>query len=259
MKSFILATGLALAATAASAVPTDYVALYQFNDSDASDSSANGNDGTIVGGVTFSAGMTGFGTAASFTPTSGLSGIDTGIDINRGAMGSLTMGGWFYADSLGGGNRGKFMSHDNGGYDRTLGFDHRGDSAGTNVAAFDGNFAADIDGAFTSFGSWIHYAVVYDDAGSALYMNGTLVETFTDQSALNDSSYSLFLGTNPGFNEDFDGMMDDVFVYDYALSDTDIADIYKTGFTAPPTVPLPSGIPFLIAGMGGLALFRRKG
>lgn len=254
MKPFILAAGLALSASMAAAVPTDYVALYQFDSADASDSSANGNDGTIVGGVTFGASMTGHGNAAVFTPTGGLSGINTGVDINRGTMSSLTMGGWVYADSA----TGKFMSHDNGSFDRTLGFDTRGDSTGVNVSAFTGSGVADIDGAFTGLGSWIHYTVVYDGASSAIYMNGALAETFNEATGLTDSSFSLFLGTNPGFNEDFDGMLDDVFVYDYALSDTDIADIYTTGFTAPPAVPLPAGMPFLIAGMGGLALFRRK-
>ncbi|MGC0224325.1 LamG domain-containing protein [Pseudooceanicola nitratireducens] len=254
----LLALGLA---SPAAAVTSGLVAFYDFESGDASDATGNGNDGTVVAGVTF--GTTGYAGSmgAEFTATSGLSGINTGIDINPAAMPALTMGGWFRADTI---NNGKVLSHDNGSFDRTLGLDTRGSVSGVDWAAFKGQnisgnaSVADADATAQDViaGAWQHVAVVYDGAASALYVNGTLAESFT---ATNGTSvWSLFIGTNPSFNEDFIGGADDVFVFSRALSANEIGSIYSDGITITPAVPLPAGLPLLIGGLGVLGLIRRR-
>ncbi|MGB0904446.1 MAG: LamG domain-containing protein [Mangrovicoccus sp.] len=255
MKITSLATAVPLLAAPALAVPANLIALYQFDSADASDSSGNGNDGIEKGGVSYTASFdASMGLAAQFSAQTGLSGINTLININYSNYNQLTMGAWVKSTDLTR-KRQAILSHDNGGYDRSLVVDDRGDSAGADYAVFTGQYVADVDNTFDS--SWVHLAVTYDGVTGTIYYNGVASETFTDRTTDNTSGYNLYIGTNPGFNQDFVGLMDDVFIFSSALSATEIADIYANGFSA---VPLPAALPLLGAGLGliGLTARRRK-
>ena len=172
-------------AAPAFAAPLDPLALYTFDNGITVDDSGNGNTGTVLGGVSIAAGGSFDGSDALDTGVlAGLSGIDTGIDINRGTISSLTMGGWVYTRSTGGRGLGKILSHDNGGFDRTLGVDSRGDDPGDDYAAFTGSGVADADATALALNVWTHLAVVYDGASSALYVNGAVVDTFSESTEL---------------------------------------------------------------------------
>lgn len=246
----------ALAVTVLPGVPMDPVALYTFENGVVTDDSGNGNTGTDLGGVSLSVGG-GFdgGTAGRFTNVPGRSGIDTGIDINRGVMPSLTMGAWVYLDRTATGLP-KFLSHDDGGYDRTVGVDTRGDDVGGGFAAFTGSFVADGPGTAPT-DTWVHVAVVYDGPSSGLFINGTLAESFTDSSATFDSRFDLHIGGNPGYSEDWVGLLDDVFIYDRALTTDEITSIYRNGFSST-AVPLPATGLLLIGALGAIGARRRK-
>ncbi|MGI9393684.1 MAG: LamG-like jellyroll fold domain-containing protein [Boseongicola sp.] len=258
----ILAASTALFATSAYAAPVGVFALYQFESADATDTSGNGNNGTVGAGVSFVDDGT-RGAVASFTPTAGLSGIDTGVDIDASAMTAMTMGGWFnfagptaFSPSM--------MSHDNGGYDRELSLDSRvgfsggGATADDTLSAYGGS---GIGGGVISSGvvvpmdSWFHAVVSYNGASTSIYYNGLLAFVGADTTLPGSSATNLWLGTNPGFNEDWSGLMDDAFVYDRALSADDIGDIYRDGF-AP--IPLPAGLPLIFAGLGAIAALRMR-
>ena len=262
--------GIALAtcgfAAPALSAPVNALAVYTFETGITADDTGNGHDGTLHGGVSTVAGRGGAGSAISLTTGPGTRGIDTGIDINRSVMSSMSMGGWFFALDNGTGPGGKALSQDNGAFGRTLGLDGRGNDAGTDYVAFDG---VGGDGAPTDapvsggeIGVWVHVAVVYDGASSGLYLNGVLAEAFTDNTTANYGSTgqtSLFIGSNNYYNEDFVGYADDIFVYDRALTAAEIDDIFTNGFgAAVAPVPLPAGGVLLVAALGGLSARRRR-
>lgn len=244
-------------ASATSATTLDPLALFTFDNGLATDDSGNGNNGTLRAGT--SAGPSRDGsTALNLTPSRGTSGLETTININKSAMLSMSMGGWVFARSPGVGIGGKFLSHDNGAYGRTLGIDARGDSAGSDFAAFAGSGVEDANGSGALFGSWVHLAVVYNGAASGLYVNGVLDSTFNDLTTTQPGlTQGLFIGTNNYFDEDFDGLVDDVFVFDRALTAAEVATIHADGFAAPAPVPLPAGLPLMLGGMIGFAALRR--
>ena len=244
LKRTLGAAGAALLALAsAEAAPANPLAIYTFEDGDASDSSGNGNDGNVLGGVTFLGVGSGHdgGRAASFSAVLGLSGIDTGIDINSSTLPALTMGAWVFADTFGNPNgpvteaRGKFLSHDNGGFDRTLGLDTRPTGV-ERYLAFNGGGGVVVSPP-AQLGVWTHIAASWDGTEIRLYQDGVFLGAGPDNTDLGSSLFSLFIGTNPGFDEDWEGRIDDVFVYGRKLRDEGILDIYTNGLNP---VPVPA-------------------
>jgi hypothetical protein len=250
LSQTLLASAMLLYATVGFAVPVDYLALYTFNDGTAADSSANNNDGTVIGGVSFVTDSV-RGAVAQFAVSSGLSGIDTGIDINPLARPAVTFGGWFLHSNYG--FVSKTMSHDDGGYDRTLGLDTRG-GTGNEVSAFTGSGVLG-SGFVPASDSWYHAAVSYDGTSVSLFVNGALAASATDSTG--SSSFNLFLGANPGFEEDLIGRMDDAFVFGRTLTASEIAAIYSDGFTSG-SIPLPATLPLVVIGLAGLIAARRR-
>ena len=71
--------------------------------------------------------------------------------------------------------------------------------------------------------SWIHAALAWDGSNAKLYINGEERDSITDSGPIPDSSGSLGLGTNGDALSNFlDGMIDDVVIYNRALSQNEI-------------------------------------
>jgi len=91
-------------------------------------------------------------------------------------------------------------------------------------------------GATTAYGSsaiaantWTHLAVTYDGANLQFYVNGTRVSSVRKTGSLNTSTSSLLIGGSEfSSSQSFVGMIDEVRVYDRALSATEIQNDMKT-------------------------------
>ncbi len=72
---------------------------------------------------------------------------------------------------------------------------------------------------------WHHYVCTYDpDLGiQAMYVDGVLINSVSRSFTLNSDTGSLFIGFDDGLARYFDGMMDDVRVYTYALNAIEVA------------------------------------
>ncbi len=77
------------------------------------------------------------------------------------------------------------------------------------------------------FGEWVHVAVIYDSGTHNLYVNGVLDSLSGTQSPITQSDAGLALGRRVGSY--YQGVLDEVTMYDRALSSTEIQAIYTAG------------------------------
>ncbi|MCP5152409.1 MAG: LamG domain-containing protein [Chromatiales bacterium] len=260
-----LTAGLLGPCTALAVPLNGLIGLYTFDAADGTDSSGANNHGTVGTGVGFTAtggGVDG-GIAADFSvlstganPTANAANaIVLPIDINASSLPQLTMGAWVRPDTTGEGGAGKVFSHDNGSFDRTLGIDPR--SGGPGYALFTGTGVLNANPVVPFvLGDWQFIAARYDGATARLTVGGTTLSA-TDNTDFDTGFGSLFVGANPFFNEDFDGLVDNVFVYDRALTDQELDDIRLNGVLAQ-NVPEPGVAGLLLAGLVLTAVRRRR-
>jgi chitodextrinase len=83
-------------------------------------------------------------------------------------------------------------------------------------------------------GEWDHVVMVHDGAKDKIFINGVLVAQKDVVGKLNDTNYPLGIGWNPidGGNF-FKGALDEVQIYNRALSDAEVAALYTAQNTAP--------------------------
>ena len=81
--------------------------------------------------------------------------------------------------------------------------------------------------AVTNSIDWTHFVFVYDGTQSKIYKNGVLLSTaaLTVNTQNNNNIFTLGL-TEQGAQNYFNGVIDDLKIYNYAISDTDITSLY---------------------------------
>ena len=105
-------------------------------------------------------------------------------------------------------------------------------------AAFD--YALSLN-ALKTAGKWIHVVGVYDGVNVRVYVDGILGGTVGDLTGVTDSSTEpmVLMAENDNGQNDFGGMIDDVSVYNRALSVAEIAELYANPFGMfEPTFPV---------------------
>lgn len=236
-----------LAAVAPTSGLVGYWNFDEVNGTTANDSSGNGNTGTLVNGPTWTTGKVGSG-ALSFD----------GVDdrINAGSSSSLdnlhTTGGlsislWINPRTSGENGGGRIIDKDES-------------TSGTFYLAMSGNTQLQFikDGSTdlyiktntssVSLNNWQHIALTWDGSTNAsgvhIYVNGTETSYYTQTNGVSlnpDASMNLLIGSNQYGNYSFDGLMDEVRIYNRALSASEISDIYNdTGLSGGGTPP-PAG------------------
>ncbi|VUT28087.1 MAG: hypothetical protein SYNGOMJ08_00648 [Candidatus Syntrophoarchaeum sp. GoM_oil] len=215
--------------TPASAEP-ELVAYYPF-DGDTNDHSGNGNDGTNHG-ATFVAGHSGQG--LSFDGVDDF--VSAPVNINPDVMPQMTMVAWVRPDD--GTPIKPVISHDNGGYDRSVGIDSHG--GGTGWSAFSGS--GNVLGYHpVTIDEWVIIAAVYDqDAETVkLFVNDSMYE---EEGSLGSGWEHINIGTSPSYGKYFSGIIDEVRIYNYALSETEIQELLA-GEVPTPVTPTVTSTP----------------
>jgi PKD repeat protein len=259
---------LSLEALEAREMPaTGLVAAYNFNEGKGSvltDLSGNGNNGTVSNATWSAAGKN--GGALSFNGTSSMVTVpgSTSLNLSKG----MTLEAWVNASSLSDWRSVLLKERTNGLSYSLYATDPynspSGPSAFINTGGSDQSAASSTA---LATNTWTHLAATYDGSTLRFYVNGTLKASQKVSGSLVTSSGALRIGGNTVWGEYFKGSIDDVRVYNQALtqsaiqSDMNTAVGSSSGTTSPATSspPTASAGPDQAANEGAKVTFQGSG
>lgn len=234
---------LAAAQLAARADINGLVAAYNFDEGSGTsltDRSGTGNTGTITGPTWDVNGK--FGKALSFDGVNDYVNIadSNSLDFTTG----MTLEAWVKPTALGtGGNAWRTVLFKQNGSGMTYAL-YANQNSGRPVGQV--NIGSEKNATGTSqltLNTWTHLTTTYDGANLRLYVNGTLVSTTAVTGSIPVTTGSLRIGGNGVWPEWFKGSIDNIRLYNRALSASEIQTDMNTAVSAPgpdtqaPTAP----------------------
>jgi glucose/arabinose dehydrogenase/PKD repeat protein/chitodextrinase len=224
------------------ATPQGLVGAWAFSEGSGSttaDASGNGNVGTITNATWSTQGR--YGNALSFNGTSSVVRVPSAASLNLTT--GMTLSAWIRPTASQSGWRtivqrqadAYFVTSSNDQPMRPAG----GGTIGGGVRFVGGPTANPLN-------TWTHVAVSFDGNQLRLYVNGTQVATRGANGTIQTVANPLWIGGNQPYGEYFQGLIDEVRVYNRALTATDIQTDMNTSIvpTAPDTTApsAPSGL-----------------
>lgn len=225
----------------------------------------NGTVEGTAGTVSFATGL--FGGGVDFERSAG---TDGRIQVLDGAGNDVDRTGLDVSISL-------WVQHDSGDSQQTgwqallahgEGSDYRiaRDSGGGNISgpayAGGGSDIRDLSGNNVYDGSWFHIVATTANGGATeLYVNGVNVVSGTATGINDNGTNNLWIGNNPqgGANRMWDGMIDDVAMWDRVLTPAEASEIYSFGTGGVSLGAIPEPATGLLGALAGLlALGRRR-
>ena len=225
-------------ASAAAATPAGLVAAFAFDEgagTSAADASGSGNTGAITGATWTTAGRNGgalsFDGASDYVTVADTSSLDLST--------ALTLEAWVYPTSTSGSR--SILAKERAGGGFPYGLETSAGAPTGYVVATERASAAGTSALAPN--AWTHVAVAYDGAALKLYVNGALAATAAASGAVSASADPLRVGGNVTWGEWFQGRIDDVRVYDRALTAAEI----QTDLATPVTSTSPAAPSQLVA------------
>jgi hypothetical protein len=210
---------------AASAQNAGLVAAFNFNEGSGTrlnDLSGNNNNGTLNAGVTWStAGK--FGGAAQFNGTSGIITIPDAPSLRLST--GMTLEAWVYPTTSNGGWRDVIYKGNDNYFLEALSTQKGAPAAG-------GTFGITYGTAGLARNTWTHLAATYDKTTLRMFVNGVQVSSIASTATLASSSNPLQIGGDSLFGQYFQGLIDEVRVYNRALSQAEIQSDMNTPVTS---------------------------
>jgi chitodextrinase len=220
--------GLAGASTfGASAAPSGLVASYSFDagtGTTAKDDSGHGNTGTITN-ASWTNGL--HGKALSFNGANSLVTIPDApaLDFTSG----MTLEAWVKPSALSGLWRTVVLKEMPG--ELAYALYAKGDTSAPSGIVNTGSEQFNRTRVTLSLRRWTHLAATYDGKMSRFYLNGQLVAYASASGSILTSNGSLDIGGNNVWNEWFNGVIDDVRVYNRALSASEVSSDMDSAVT----------------------------
>jgi len=230
---FVISIGLMLNSLADAAVDLEtVVAMWLFDEGDgeiASDSSGNGHDGVFNGNVDWDKGK--FGDALRFDGTNSY--------VNAGEVllpeNSFTVALWVYMDDVPTDwvhivENGSIEHGDWYGSFRLEPGAEEGRfyvSLGDNVQSVDNGVSGQLIG--WKIDKWEHLAVTYDGSKCRIYLNGDEVDGFDTDPDVTAGAGTVIIGSLTGTSRFYSGLVDELAIFDLALSEDNINSIISKG------------------------------
>jgi hypothetical protein len=215
------------------------VAAYGFNEGSGTvvnDVSGYGNNGTISGAAWTTSGK--YGNALSFNGTNAL------VTVNNAPSLQLTTGMtlevWVYPTTVTAAWRDVIYKGNDNYY-----LEASSISGPPMAGAIFGGAYGQVYGpnALTA-NTWAHLAATYDGAAMRLYVNGVQVASRAETGAIATSTNPLQIGGDSIYGQYFEGRIDEVRIYNLALSVAQIQSDMNTPVGATPTpTPTPTATP----------------
>lgn len=223
------------------ASPTDLVAAYPFAGS-AEDTTQFGNDGWVAGATPTTDRFEYASNAYSFDGTDSIY-VANSVQLNSDFT---TISFWVKPAELPAQGEVYLLSH--GGWQQRwkISLPSHGKPVFTTNATSGISDMDAGDGNALQVGQWTHVVMVHDGTNDKIFINGALANSKAVAGALNKTSYPFGIGNNPidGGNY-FKGALDDIQIYDVALSDQEVADLYAAQSAEPTyTTDLVADYPF---------------
>jgi hypothetical protein len=200
------------------------------------------NNGTAMGGVGYAQGKV--ANAFVLNGTNAYVYVPASPTLNVAAGGSFTLEGWIYPADTEERPIAEWNSGATAGVQLWMSVQSAG-SLYANVADYENHIFSSSPGTVAT-GTWQHVALTYDQhAGACLYTNGQLAAQATLSQVPTNlwpwTATAFYLGARPNTSYLFNGMLDEMSVYDRALPQTAIQGIYLAGAAGKllPTAPVP--------------------
>jgi glucose/arabinose dehydrogenase/fibronectin type 3 domain-containing protein len=216
---------------AAQVTPPGLVGAWAFDEgagTTVDDASGHGNQGTVAGATWTTAGR--YGGALSFNGATNLVRVadSTSLDL----AGAMTLSAWIKPAVSQSGWR-TIMQKQSDAY-----YLNASSGAGALRPAGGGTFGTAgstvVGPTANPVNTWTHVALTYDGSLQRLWINGVQVATVIISGTIQNTANPLFIGGNVPYGEYFQGLIDDVRVYNRALTQSEIQSDMTVGV-------LPSG------------------
>jgi glucose/arabinose dehydrogenase/PKD repeat protein len=212
------------------------VAAYNFEEgtgTTTADASGNGNTGSLLGASWTSSGK--YGKGLAFNGTSAR--VDVASSASLQLTSAMTLEAWVNPTTVSSAWRDVIMKGNDNYYLMATSSSGGRPLAGTIVG---GSYAEAIGPSGLPTGTFSHLAATYDGSTLRLYINGSQVASTARSGLIVTSTSPLQLGGDSVYGQFFAGVLDEIRIYNTALSATQIQTDMTTPIGSPPPPPPPA-------------------
>jgi Concanavalin A-like lectin/glucanases superfamily/Bacterial Ig-like domain len=234
----------------APAPPQGLVAAYSFNEGTGTtveDSSGNGNTGTITNATWSTAGK--YGDALSFNGTNALVTVKDSASLNLTT--AMTLEAWVDPSAVSSAWRDVVYKGNDNYFLEATSNQNGLPAAGATIGSSDAFTAGK---AALASNTWTFLSETYNGATLALYVNGVQVSSIAETGNILTSTNALQIGGDSTFGQYFNGLIDNVRIYNTALTQAQI----QTDMTTAVSSPAPS-VTSATPGSGATAVVTNSG
>jgi hypothetical protein len=233
--SFVLVFGLVLTSAVEAQDDPNLIGWWKMDETSgtvAADSSGYGNDGTVVGGAQWVSGY--IDGALDFDGDDDY--VDCGYDPIFDTAGEMTAAAWVTIRSI---PTAWACVIAKGEYSWRISNENLDPRFHFGITIWSASNPSISGPTMIGYNEWHHVAGTYDGENINVYLDGSVDATVATTSHIGVNSANVLIGENPeAAGRNWDGMIDDVRLYNRALSQAEIGELMPQQLKA--TLPVPS-------------------